>query len=314
MKKLTLTLILLMALMLCSCGTNTETVSVTLNPTSASVTEGEEAVFNAGADHAEKIVWIAVSPDTKTTYELDKVPDAFEGLKIQGQGTGKLTLSNIPYSMDGWQIKCYFTGNGGPVYTQGAYITVDKANVQVEANGFEGLISQYQEAIKGNYTPAQMAEKSLNTLIPECLSQDELASVGYSVVDLDGNGLKELVIAANSQSEFYTGMIFAVYLQDEEGNHTVMVESTDRNRWYYAGEGKLLNISSESSQVSKWYLCEANRDLGYLEAVEYDASVNPEDPWIMFNGSGWEHIQQAQADQKVNEFRNQVSNMEITKF
>ena len=42
-------------------------------------------------------------------------------------GTSVLTLSNIPYEMNGWRIQAYFTGNGGPLYTAGAYITVLQA-------------------------------------------------------------------------------------------------------------------------------------------------------------------------------------------
>lgn len=288
-------------------------VSITKNPTGETVTEGENAVFIARADHAEEIVWIAVSPDTKTVYELDKAPDAFEGLKVDGQGTEKLTLSSIPYAMDGWRIQCYFTGNGGPAYTKGAYLTVKKAAVKVDLSSFEEIIAQYQTAIQGKYDTAQMMELGLNGMIPECLKQDERARVGYSKLDMDGDGQMELVLSASSESEYYTGLIFAAYTM-EDGRPKLLLESGDRSRWYYAGDGKLLHITSGSASESGWYLCKAGRDLAYLDAIEYNAGEHPDDPWLKFTGETWEHTTQSEAEQKITELTNLVSNMEMTAF
>ncbi len=288
-------------------------VSITKNPTGETVTEGENAVFIARADHAEETVWIAVSPDTKTVYGLDKVPDAFKGLKIDGQGTEKLTLSNIPYAMDGWRIQCYFTGNGGPAYTKGAYITVKKAAVKADLSSFEGIIAQYQTAIQDKYDTARMMELDLNSMIPECLKQDERARIGYSIFDMDSDGQKELVISASSESEYYTGLIFAVYVM-EDGKPQLLLESRNRNRWYSAGNEKLLNITSGGAAESGWYLCTADRELAYLDAVEYNAGERPDDPWLKFTGETWKHTTQSEADQKIMEFTNLVSNLEMTLF
>lgn len=288
-------------------------VSITKNPTGETVTEGESAVFIARADHAEKIVWITVSPDAKTVYELDKVPDAFEGLKVDGQGTEKLTLSSIPYAMDGWRIQCYFTGNGGPAYTKGAYITVKKAAVKTDLSSFEGIIAQYQAAIQGKYDTVRMTELGLNYMIPECLKQDERARVGYSKLDMDGDGQTELVLSASSESEYYTGLIFAAYTM-EDGRPKLLLESGDRSRWYYAGDGKLLHITSGSASESGWYLCTADRNLSYLDAIEYNAVEHPDDPWLKFTGETWENTTQSEAEQKILELTNLVSNLEMTAY
>lgn len=100
------------------------TVKITKSPTSETVYEGGSALFIAKAENYDKIVWITVSPDKRTSYEIGDAPGHFSGLVIEGQGTGNLRLNNIPYSMNGWRIQAYFTGNGGPSYTAGAYLTV----------------------------------------------------------------------------------------------------------------------------------------------------------------------------------------------
>lgn len=99
-------------------------VQITKSPTSETVEAGGSAVFIAYADNSTGIVWITVSPDARTAYDINNAYTAFPGLQVSGQGTSVLTLSNIPYEMDGWRIQAYFTGNGGPLYTAGAYLTV----------------------------------------------------------------------------------------------------------------------------------------------------------------------------------------------
>jgi hypothetical protein len=99
-------------------------VQITKSPTSETVEAGGSAVFIAYADNSTGIVWITVSPDARTAYDINNAPGAFPGLQVSGQGTSVLTLSNIPSEMDGWRIQAYFNGNGGPLYTAGAYLTV----------------------------------------------------------------------------------------------------------------------------------------------------------------------------------------------
>ena len=105
-------------------------IRITKSPTGETVDEGGKAIFIARADHAQSMTWIIVSPDAKTVYEIDKCPSEFSPLKVTGQGTEKITLTEVPYAINGWRIQCYFSGNGGPAYTNGAIITVNKANSQ----------------------------------------------------------------------------------------------------------------------------------------------------------------------------------------
>ena len=178
---------------------------------------------------------------------------------------------------------------------------------------FDGILRSYREAMEKNFDPAQMMEAGLNYLIPDCLSQDERARVGYFLGDLNGDGAPELAIAASSESEFYAGLIFELYIL-EDGQPVLLAESSERNRWYYAGDGQLLNIASSSAAESGWYLCSAQRDLAYLDAVECNGAQYPQDPWLAFTGDAWTHISQEEANRKILEFTNLVTNLEIRPF
>lgn len=178
---------------------------------------------------------------------------------------------------------------------------------------FDGILQAYREAMEQNFDPGQMMDAGLNYLIPDCLSQDERARVGYFLGDLNGDGAPELAIAANSESEFYAGLIFELYIL-EDGQPVLLAESSERNRWYYAGDGQLLNIASSSAAESGWYLCSAQRDLAYLDAVECNGAQYPQDPWLAFTGDAWTHISQEEANRKILELTNSVSNLEICSF
>lgn len=187
------------------------------------------------------------------------------------------------------------------------------ADTPAGEDGFDAVIHQYQTALSGNADAQQMMELGLNYMIPECLAQDERARVGYFLGDMNGDGEKELAIAASSESEYYTGLIFAMYVL-EDGSPRLLVESGERNRWYYAGEGKLLNIASSSASESGWYLCTADGELAYLDAVEYNGAQYPDDPWLSFAGETWEHIKEEDANQKIMDFGSMVSNLDIVEL
>lgn len=98
--------------------------TITKNPTGETVEEGGTAKFVARADNATEIIWRLVSADTTNTVPAKDGPSYFSGLKVDGLGTEKLTLSNIPKSLDGWSVECRFVNENGSSFTTGAIVTV----------------------------------------------------------------------------------------------------------------------------------------------------------------------------------------------
>lgn len=96
---------------------------ITKNPTGETVEVGGTAQFVARADGATSFVWRIVSADTTNTVTASEAPYYF-GVSVSGQDTERLTLSNIPKSMNGWAIECKFTNAAGSSYTTGAILTV----------------------------------------------------------------------------------------------------------------------------------------------------------------------------------------------
>lgn len=196
-------------------------ISITKSPTDETVDEGGSAFFIAKAENAEKTVWIAVSPDTKTVYELDKTPADFPGLTIEGQGTETLKLSNIPYAMNGWRIQCYFTGNGGPAYTKGAYITVRQKSEKSDSapEAFQKALRQIHDEL---CWPALPNGDKIDLWEPGTI-EDET----FAVYDVDGDGEDELLVSIFNT--YVAGMCEVIYGYDAKAGG-VRVEA-----WNYVG-------------------------------------------------------------------------------
>ena len=90
---------------------------ITKNPTGETVSEGGTAMFVARADEAEGVTWYLCDNAGGAPVEINQAASAISGLQVYEQGTGTLTLSGIPASLNGWQVECRFTGSTGAVAT-----------------------------------------------------------------------------------------------------------------------------------------------------------------------------------------------------
>ena len=113
------------------------TPHITKHPTGETVEPGGSAQFVARADDATKITWRLVSKDTTVTYNAADGPDYFRGLSVDGLGTERLTLENIPSALDGWCVEAKFENANGASYSNGARITV-KAATNTNTNNNTG--------------------------------------------------------------------------------------------------------------------------------------------------------------------------------
>ena len=105
-----------------------EAPRITKDPTGESVSEGERALFIARADGTTSYIWRFINPGGSESYDYNNVGSLFPGLTITGGTTDTLTLSNIPYELNGWKVACLFRGDGGETLSGEARIDVRKAN------------------------------------------------------------------------------------------------------------------------------------------------------------------------------------------
>lgn len=107
-------------------STASGTPTVTKNPTGENVVEGDSATFIARADNVKQYVWhIAIADASLTADELEDYVG--EGLKVSGEDSDTLVLSNIPMTMDDAYIWCQFVGTEESVDSTAATLTVTAA-------------------------------------------------------------------------------------------------------------------------------------------------------------------------------------------
>lgn len=95
---------------------------VTKSPTDDSAHEGGDVLFIAKADNVDSYAWYCTV--NGSTYSMSEACSAFSGLSVSGDGTGRLTLSNVPRSLYGASFFCSFTNAYGTTNSGAAILYV----------------------------------------------------------------------------------------------------------------------------------------------------------------------------------------------
>ena len=113
--------------------------SVTKNPTSETTSVGGSVTFISRATDTDACIWYITNGSD--TYECQYAPHVLDGIRVSGQGTERLTLSNVPAEINGWSVYCAFSGAGGETLSKAATITV-RADEAVPSDAAPSTSSQ----------------------------------------------------------------------------------------------------------------------------------------------------------------------------
>ena len=111
---------------------------------------------------------------------------------------------------------------------------------------YKQIIDRYRTAFEDNYDGQQLTDSELNLMVKDIAPN----KIGYAVKDLDGNGISELIIGTVSGDDFYGKLILLLYTINKDGDAVQIFSSTDRNRYYYAGDNRFANLGSSSASDS----------------------------------------------------------------
>ena len=142
------------------------TPTVTKSPTDETVDEGGEASFVAAGKYILKYEWKLQAADGKV-YTCADAAKTFNSLKVSGANSEKLTLSNIPASLDGAKIFCEFSA--------GATVATDKAQLTVIPKPTEAPTEIPTEV--PTEAPTE-APKPAETEVPQPLTPEKADDIG----------------------------------------------------------------------------------------------------------------------------------------
>lgn len=176
----------------------------------------------------------------------------------------KKTGKPIPFTL-------VVTKNDGSVFASGTFVydyneTAEKMYLTVTADGqifddtagrvpspaekptmletYATVIGEYYTTLEEEWDAAAVMEAGLNYLVADSFFDTPLEDIGYAVTDLDGDGMDELAIGPMAGDEFFGKMVFSLYTLASDGVPQLLFNSTERNRYYYAGGSNFANLGS----------------------------------------------------------------------
>lgn len=132
---------------------------------------------------------------------------------------------------------------------------------------YEELLDLYCTALSENWNGEMLVEKGLNLLAKDC-GEKPMEDIGFSITDLDGDSVSELVIGTVGLDDDYCGkLILDLYTMEQDSAQPVFV-SGERDRYYYAGDCLFANIGSsgaaDTAETTFRYADGKMEDLGYV--------------------------------------------------
>lgn len=114
----------------------------------------------------------------------------------------------------------------------------EETEILAVPTGYEQILVHYRTALKENWDEQQLINSGLNPMVRNV----DPGTVGYTVIDLDDNGLPEFVIGTISGDDFYEKLIFDLYTVDKDGEEVQVFRSIERDYYYYAGSNRFANL------------------------------------------------------------------------
>ena len=134
-------------------------------------------------------------------YEDEQILNAFDGIQIEGLGTEKIKIMNIPVAMNGWKVQAEFIGEANRVLS-------DKAAILI--NNFEGV---YQDEPQTGITEQSEALEETNEHVSV-----EISPVLVEKADNSDGTTVETYISQATASDTLQRTINVVSLWDDGSN------------------------------------------------------------------------------------------------
>lgn len=106
---------------------------VTKDPVDAVISAGGDATFLALATDYSSVAWHLINSDGSSDIAAADAAGIF-GCGVSGSDSEALTLSDVPASMDGWQVEAVFSGPGGTTRSLAAHLSVGGGQADQQQN------------------------------------------------------------------------------------------------------------------------------------------------------------------------------------
>ncbi len=168
------------------------------------------------------------------------------------------------------------------------------------ADLYGDILEKYISAANDGWDANQYEENDMSPEIFAMIQDGGIANVGFAYVDVNLDGIDELVIGDARENEIQ-GAIYDIYTM-VDGVPTHVISGSARDR-YYVYESFLVNEASGGAleSVQAVYGLEPNStDLTFQWATKYDGYENEEQPWfITYDEDDWENVTEDEYNNRI---------------
>lgn len=164
-------------------------------------------------------------------------------------------------------------------------------------------IDRYYNALFQQWDAETYMENDMSAMAAYYYDGNPLDNVGFTFMDLDGDGIWELIIGAILNAE-RDPLIFEIWgLKDDEP--VLLAQSNSDNRYYlqYAQEDNLWSVAYEAengaANFAVYYLQLVNGEFEVIQGVIFDAMADEKNPWFMAYDLDWDTSNDTPIDEET---------------
>ncbi len=167
-----------------------------------------------------------------------------------------------------------------PTMDAGAWLAVSWGSDEIPLV-YQDFIKSISSIYKGVENPRYGVNEDYSVMFKvQSAWEKEERTLGYTVMDIDGNGTKELLFGEMGPDITGTPIYDLYTIADWELVH--VFNGWDRNRYYLTPDGGIMRQGSDSASHSfTSYYAYADGKLQLLRSVIYDANKNSSAPWFV---------------------------------
>ena len=140
------------------------------------------------------------------------------------------------------------------------------------ADPYEAVLELYYTALTEGWSGEKLFNSDVNFLCSYCTEGNPLDNVGYAAMDVDGDGVDELLIGSLTDDDYLRDVIFDMYTV-KDGQCVQVFASQERQRYYMSADGGFMtdwaNSASDYGLYALSYSGGQLTELGPVDAPQY---------------------------------------------